>query len=144
MLRTAALAGAALALAACATSRPAPAPDPYAALRTTPARPRARLYADCLAAAVAEGGVESLGRLARFTCRGPAASALFDAMAPFARAHGWSDGGRGGKVETVRASERAWDDQCVSGSAAGPGLTADRRCTLDVNLGPFGEDDRGA
>lgn len=75
--------------AACASSRPslATAPD-YRPISTTTASPRATLYADCLADAIANKryakAQDSDTNVLVFTCTGASARAFFDSLA------GWS------------------------------------------------------
>jgi hypothetical protein len=81
-----------LLLVACAAHRPAPADPSYAPIALEPAPPRATLYADCLADAIANHRVsraqDATTSLLVFTCEGAPAQAFYDGLAAWsAREH---------------------------------------------------------
>ena len=98
-------------LVGCATPAGKSAPQ-TAAIQAQPANARVRIYTDCVRVAIEAGAVDRYGRYVRFSCAGPAAQALFDAMEAFARTRGWDEVSTDGAVRTRYISEDRWDDRC--------------------------------
>ncbi len=134
------LAGA-LATSACATtvgaSRPAAgAPPNLAAWPGAPAPARGKLYADCLAQAIATGRYDRVddrgGHLLRFRCGAAPAAALFDELGPWsaARRSEWRSGERVFRSTAAVVHDLFGVDYCSS-----DGRTAE--CALSLNVGDF-------
>lgn len=136
-----ALAGlaAALSLTACAHAPEASiGPPDYAPIAGDPAPPHARLYADCLAQAAANGTYRRAAdgggdELILFTCTGAPARAFYDALGPWSAqiGSGFEHDGRSYRSTAKVQANLFGVDSC---SAVGG---ADHRCVLTFNAGDF-------
>ncbi len=127
-----------MSLGACAsTSEPDGAAPNYSAVATLPPSSRARLYADCIAAAVAAGTYAHAQNhdtdMVVFTCDGRPARAFFEGLAARSAAVGsaFTHDGRTWR-STNRVERNLFGvDVCSTDGAA------DFRCSISLNAGPF-------
>lgn len=127
-----------LAVTACASGPDVPAGSPdYSAVATLPPSPRARLYADCVAASVAAGAYahaqDADTDMVVFTCDGRPARAFYEALAERSAAIGsqFTHDGRTWR-STNRVERNLFGvDVCSTDDAA------DFRCSISLNAGGF-------
>lgn len=138
MSRLATITVAALVLAGCAnTSGPEPEPT-YAQNLGDPAPPRARLYTDCIAEAIAAGRVDRDRdpdtTLLRFTCEGAAAAAFFAGLETWSAqiGSGFFHGDRLYRSTSKVRRDLFGVDHCSTDEAG-----RDVRCVIVLNTGPF-------
>lgn len=125
-------------LSACAsTSGSAAGPPDYSAIQTLPASPRARLYADCIAASVVAGTYAHAQNedtdMVVFTCDGRSARAFYDGLAQRSAEVG-SEFVHEGRTwrSTNRVQRNLFGvDVCSTDGAA------DFRCSISLNAGGF-------
>jgi hypothetical protein len=125
-------------LSACATGPGgASGPPDYSAVATLPPSPRARLYADCVAASVAAGTYAHAQNhdtdLVVFTCNGRPARAFYEGLAEHSAAVG-SEFVHDGRTwrSTNRVERDLFGVDVCSTDAA-----TDFRCSISLNAGPF-------
>jgi hypothetical protein len=100
-----------------------------------PASPQARLYADCVGAAVVVGAYvrepESEGL--RFTCTGETAKAFYDGLGPWAASQGaeYTSGGRSWRFSVKLEENADGIDNCSTDGAG------DYRCHVILRIGEF-------
>jgi hypothetical protein len=127
-----------VAAAACASGPDVPAGPPnYSAVATLPPSPRARLYADCVAASVAAGTYAHAQNhdtdMVVFTCDGRPARAFYEGLAERSAAVGSQFVHDGRTWRSTNRVERDLFgvDVCSTDGAA------DFRCSISLNAGPF-------
>jgi hypothetical protein len=125
-------------LSACATEPGgASGPPDYSAVATLPPSPRARLYADCVAASVAAGTYAHAQNhdtdLVVFTCNGRPARAFYEGLAEHSAAVGSEFVHDGRTWRSTNRVERDLFgvDVCYTDAAT------DFRCSISLNAGPF-------
>jgi hypothetical protein len=102
-----------------------------------PAPPQARLYANCVGAAVEAGAYvrepESEGL--RFTCPGETAKGFYDGLGPWAASQGaeYSSGGRSWRFSVKLEEDADGIDNCSTDGAG------DYRCHVILRIGEFVE-----
>lgn len=138
MMRLIAAVTSALVLAGCASTG-GPQPEPtYAQNVGDPAPPRARLYTDCIAQAIAAGRVDrdrdADTTLLRFTCEGAPASAFLAGLEAWSAAIGseFIHGDRLFRSTTKVRLDLFGVDHCSTDEAG-----RDVRCVIVLNTGPF-------
>lgn len=126
-----------LLLSACAHAPETPVgPANFAPVSTTEA-PRARLYADCIAQAVANGAYgrahDADTELVLFTCTGMAARAFYDGLADWSARVGSEaiSGGRTFRSTNPVRRDLFGVDYCSTDGAG------DHRCVISLNAGVF-------
>lgn len=129
-LPTATIAILALTTSACASGGSS-APPSYAAVSGTTLPASGRLYVDCIRAAIDSRTVDRVGSRIRFTCRGPAAEALYQGLGPHSAAIGsaFQHQGLTYRPSTVIERDLEAADLCRSG----PGTPA--VCDLHLTAG---------
>lgn len=137
-LTLAIVAFAGLTASACASGPDAPAgPPDYSAVATLPPSPRARLYADCVAASVAAGTYAHAQNddtdMVVFTCDGRPARAFYEGLAEHSAAVGSQFVHDGRTWRSTNRVERDLFgvDVCSTDGAA------DFRCSISLNAGGF-------
>ena len=124
--------------AACATGGDrADGPPDLTPAAGSPAPPRAKLYADCIAQAAAAGTYDRNSdpdtELIRFTCSGEPARVFFDALAGRSAAVGseWTAQGRTWRSTNRVRRDLFGVDYCSAGDAG------DHQCVVVLNAGEF-------
>jgi hypothetical protein len=123
-------------VAACATPRATPKPPDYRPVLTTPARPHAALYVDCLADAAANHryahASDPSTNLIVFTCSGAPARAFYDGLAAWSAKIGsqFEHDGRTFR-STTRIRENLFGvDYCATDGTS-------HECVISLNAGDF-------
>ncbi len=126
----------AVTVAACASTDEPAGPPNLAPVAGQAAPPRAKLYTDCVAQAVAAGAYDRTSNsdthLIRFTCSGEPARAFFTALEGWsaARDSQWSADGRVWRSTNKVRRDLFGVDYCSSDGS-------DHRCTILLNAGEF-------